>query len=126
MPFKIGATDIFKDELVFKMSNIVFFYKVVSFLVSPEISLLNVGSSKFMCNRSFKHSLHLHEMNFVQKWLMVCIIRILEKAFFLFSLMSLSRFFHSETSFVSHVASAGLESTPDTVVILEQLFIKKS
>ena len=43
------AKDIFKNKLVFKMSNIVIFYKVLSFLFFPEMSVFQVGFSNFLC-----------------------------------------------------------------------------
>ena len=58
MALKMGTKDIIKDKLDFKISNIVIFYKVLSFLVFPEMSVFDVGSSNFVFNKSFQHSLH--------------------------------------------------------------------
>ena len=43
------------------------------------MSVFDVGSSNFICNKSFQHSLHRHDMNFVQKQRIVCRIQFLEK-----------------------------------------------
>ena len=58
MSFKMEAQNIFKDKIVFKMSNVVFFYKVLSFLFFPEMSVLQVGFSNLLYNKSFQDPLH--------------------------------------------------------------------
>ena len=53
MSLKKGTEDIFKDKLVFKISKIVVFYKVLSFLFVPELSVFDVDSSNFISNILF-------------------------------------------------------------------------